>query len=165
MSNDDRDKPKKELEDDDLLDRLMPDPNNPDLNVLVGVFLGRAPDAKSARLYTSLRLNQYFQVPRDKVLGAKRFPSGRIAIWIPGDLRAQLVTSNSLPGDFLKGGIQSAFRGRAGGTGSLGSLAAMVGGGGTSWGGCPTDLPFDPDCPIVTTTSPSLCGPSTGCSC
>jgi hypothetical protein len=164
MTDDDR--TRKELEDDELLDRLLPDLNRADLNVLTGVFLGKAPDAKSVRVYTSLELNQYFQVPRDKVLGVKRFPSGRIAVWIPGDLRTQLITTNAIPGDFLKGGIQSAYRGRPGGGRGLESVAARVSGG-TSWGGCPTDLPGDPSCPIPTTTSPPLCGPgpSTGCSC
>jgi hypothetical protein len=162
----------KHLTEDDLINQLIPDPNNPDLNVLVGVLLGKDTNEKLIRVYTTLRLDQYFLVPKDRILGAKRFPSSQIIIWIPGDVKVQHLCNTTLSGDFLKGSLQSAYARRAGGGGGisgLGSaLAAMVGnGGGTSWGGCPTDLPFDPSCPIPTTTSPPLCGPNppTGCRC
>jgi hypothetical protein len=157
----------KSLTEDALISQLAAGPN-PDLNVLVGVLLGNDTNEKLIRVYTSLRLDQFFLVPKDKILGAKRFPSGLIALWIPGDLRIQQVCSTTLSGDFLKGGVQAAYARRgSGAVGGLGSVLSAIGGGGTSWGGCPTDLPFDPSCPIPTTTSPPLCGPNppTGCRC
>jgi len=159
----------KNLTEDDLIKQLIPDPNNHDIpNVLVGLMMGKGSDAKTIRVYTTLQLNQFFQIPADKILGVKRYPMGQIAVWIPGDLRVQLTTSHTLSGDFLKGSIQAAH-GRRGGGGVSGLVSAMIGtgGGGTSFGGCPTDLPFDPSCPIPTTTSPPLCGPNppTGCRC
>lgn len=141
---------KKALEEDDFIKRVLPDMDNPDLNVLSGMFLGKGADEKNVRLYTTLELNQYFQIPKDKILGLKRFPSGRIAIWIPGDLRLQLITSSTLSGDFLKGGIQSAYSksGMPGGLNSIArSLARQNQGGFSRDPFCRTNAP-DPDNPI-----------------
>lgn len=160
----------KSLTDDDLITQLMPDPNNPDINVVVGVFLGSDLNEKMVRLYTTLQLNQYFQIPKDKILGAKRFPSERIAIWIPGDLKIQLTTSNTLSGDFLKGNFLSAYS-RGARTAGLGSvltamLAAGPGGGTSFFPGCQSN-DTEPVC--HDTLSPNLCNPQpplpTGCRC
>jgi len=159
----------KKMTEDNLIGQLVPDPNNPDVNVLSGILLGKGTDEKTVRLYTNLQLNQYFQIASDKILGAKRFHSGRIVIWIPADLKVQLITSNTISGDYLKGSIQNTYSKRAGTGNPLSQVLAAFaqGGGGTSWGGCPSDLPGDPSCPIPTTSSPPLCGPNppSGCGC
>ena len=124
MTENYQDSLQKALEEDDLINNLIPDPDSPDVNVLVGAFLGRGSDEKSIRVYTTVRLDAYFQVPKDKVLGVKRFATGQIAVWIPADLKLQAVASCSLSGDFLKGSIQSAFSGR--GTGGLRSSVARL---------------------------------------
>jgi len=143
----DKDPTKSDPEATDLINQLVPDPSNPDVNVLTGVFLGRGEDDKMVRVYTSVRLTEYFQIPKAKILGVKRFPTGQLAVWIPGDLRVQAVTSNAFSGDFLKGNIQAAFARR--GASGLGSLARLnQGGGGTSASPfCTTDFP-DPSNPI-----------------
>jgi hypothetical protein len=156
----------KDLADDELIGRLLPDPDSPNVNVLMGMLIGRGTDDSTLRVYTTLQLNQFVEVPADRILGVKRFPMGQVAVWIPGDLDVQVTTTKTLSGEFLKGNIQATHGGATGGIGNL--VAAMVGtgGGGTSFGGCPTDLPFDPNCPIPNTTSPPLCGPRpTGCRC
>ncbi len=161
----------KNLTEDDLISQIMPDPNNPDVNVLAGLFLGKDTNESTLRFYTTLQLNQYFQIPKDKILGVKRFPSGQIVIWLPGDLKVQLTTSTTMSGDYLKGNLQSAYSNRAGvGMGITQLFRAFAptgGGGGTSWAGCPSDLPGDPNCPIPNTSSPPLCGPNppSGCRC
>ncbi len=155
----------KDLVDDDLIRRLIPDPDNPNVNVLTGVLVGRGRDQKTLRVYTTLQLNQFVEVPIDRILGVKRFPMGQVAVWIPGDLDVQVTTTNTLSGDFLKGSIQAAHGPSTGGVSGLVSAMLGTGGGGTSFGGCPTDL-FDPSCPIPNTSSPPLCGPApTGCRC
>jgi hypothetical protein len=164
MTEKHEDSTRKGLEEDDLINKLIPDPNNPDVSVLVGAFLGRGTDEKSIRLYTTVRLDQYFQVPKDKVLGVKRFSSGQIAVWIPGDLRVQAVTSSTLSGDFLKGSIQSAFSMRGGG--GLGSAAAILSRQApppSAFGGpfCSTDIP-DPTNPICGLTQAGCPSPP-GC--
>jgi len=153
----------KNLTDDELISQLMPDPNNPDVNVVFGIFLGKDTNEKLIRLYTTLQLNQYFQIPKDKILGVKRFPSDRIALWIPGDLKVQLTATASLSGDFLKGSIQAA-RSASGNRGTTinSILAAMVGNGGGV-----TD--FFPGCVSNSGTPDPFCQPPptppTGCGC
>ena len=80
----------KDLTEDDLIKQLIPDPNSPDVNVLMGILIGRGRDAKTLRVYTTLQLNQFFEIPTDRILGVKRFPLGQIVVWIPGDLKVQL---------------------------------------------------------------------------
>jgi hypothetical protein len=156
-----------DLTEDELIKKLVPDPDSPDVNVLVGVLVGRGRDANTLRLYTTLQLNQFLELPADRILGVKRFPNGQVAVWVPGDLKIQVTTTTTVSGEYLRGSIQAAYGRAGGGVGSV--IAAMLGpgGGGTSWGGCPTDLPGDPSCPIPTTSSPPLCGPNppTGCRC
>jgi hypothetical protein len=158
-----------DLTEDELLKKLVPDPGSPNVNVLMGVLVGRGPDRKTLRIYTTLQLNQFVEVPADRILGVKRFPMGQIAVWIPSDLDVQVTTTNTVSGEFLKGSIQAGHGGAGGGATGLVSavMRAATGGGGTSWGGCPTDLFGDPNCPIPSTSSPSLCGPNppTGCRC
>jgi hypothetical protein len=153
-----------DLSEDELIKKLVPDPDSPDVNVLVGVLIGRGRDEKTLRVYTTLRLNQFIEVPVDQILGVKRFPMGQIAVWIPSDLNVRMTTTRSLSGEFLQGSIQGAH-GRAGG-GVSGLISAMVGtgGGGTSFGGCPSDIFGDPNCP---TGAPPVCPqtPPTGCNC
>ena len=156
----------KGMEDDELINKLLPDPNNPDLNVLTGFFIGRGTDDKSVRVYTNMRLTQYFLIPKEKVLGVKHFPSGQLAVWIPGDLKVQLVSSNTISGDFLKGGIQSAYA-RRGGGGLGASIARLNQQQGpdqaSQFGGpfCTTDIP-DPSNPICGLTQAG-CPPGPGC--
>jgi hypothetical protein len=76
----DKDPTKADPEATDLINQLVPDPSNPDVNVLTGVFLGRGEDDKTVRVYTSVRLTEYFQIPKAKILGVKRFPTGQLAV-------------------------------------------------------------------------------------
>lgn len=156
----------KDLADDELIKRLLPDPDSPNVNVLMGMLIGRGRDDSTLRVYTTLQLNQFIEVPADRILGVKRLPMGQIAVWIPGDLDVRVTTTSTLSGEFLRGSIQAAHGRAGGGLGNLVSAMIGGGGGGTSFGGCPTDLPFDPSCPIPNTTSPPLCGRNpTGCRC
>lgn len=155
----------KNLLEEDLKSELIKDPDNSDLNVLSGIFLGKSTDEKMIRVYTKLDLSQYFRVPKDRILDAKRFPSGKIAVWIPGDLKIKLVTSDTLSGDFLKGSLQSANARRGSNTSILGSILGTNGPiGGTSFG-----CPLSDGQPICDTRTvfPNTCGcggPS-GCTC
>jgi hypothetical protein len=155
----------KDLADDELLKRLLPDPDSPNVNVLMGMLIGRGRDDSTLRVYTTLQLNQFVEVPADRILGVKHLPMGQIAVWIPGDLDVRVTTTSTLSGEFLSGSIQAAHGRAGGGLGNLVSAMMGIGGGGTSYGGCPTDLPFEPGCPIINTTSPPLCGRPTGCRC
>jgi hypothetical protein len=111
------------MEDDEFLRRIMPEAGSPDVTVLAGVFLGRGADNNLLRLYTTLSLSSYYQLPNDKVLGIKRRPDGQVLVWVPRDLKVQIVSSQSMTAELLNGSIQSAFMNRAQRTGGFGSLA------------------------------------------
>ncbi len=153
------------FDEDDLIEHLVPDLDHPDVLPISGVFIGKGSTAETIRLYTTIQLNQYFQVPRDKVLGVKRFASGVVVIWVPADLRVQLLHSDTLSGDFLKGSIQAEAGSRLGGVRRLFAPAQNGGGGGFSRSPfCQTDV-VDPGNPICT-LSPGCGQPTpTGCSC
>ena len=115
-----------DMEDDEFLKKILPESGSPEVSVLTGVFLGRGTDKNTLRLYTAMNLSTYFQVPKDKVLAIKRMPEGQVMIWVPRDLNVQVITSQSMPAEFLKGSIQAAFMSRAQRTSSLGSLARVT---------------------------------------
>ena len=152
--------------DDELIARLVSDGGQADINALGGVFVASGATSDSVRVYTTLQLDEFLEIPRDKVLGIKRFPSGALVVWVPADLRVRLIKSDTLGGDFLKGHIQARASSRSLGSSSLGRMLARVGvgGGGTSWGGCPTDFP-DPSRPDCGLTQVGCPDPTTGCSC
>ena len=155
------------MDDDEFLRQLLPDPGNPELTVLSGVFFGKGTDENTVRLYTTYNLSQYFQLPQDKVLGAKRLPGGRVVIWVPHDVRVQLTTSQTMTAEFLKGSLQAAYLSRARRTSSFGSLgrrsALQDEPQPSVFGGpfCGTDIP-DPENPICGLTHAG-CPPGPGC--
>jgi len=167
MSEMDQDKARQDMDDDELLKRIVPEPGAPDVVVLTGVFLGRGGETNTLRLYTAMDLSQYFQLPKDKVLGVKRMPQGQVLVWVPRDLRVQLVASQTLPAEFLRGSIQSAYMSRAQRVSSFGSLArssARVNDPPPSvFGGpfCQTDI-ADPSNPICGLTAAG-CPPPPSC--
>lgn len=123
MSETDLDKAMQEMGDDELLKKISPESGNPNAIVLTGIFLGRGVEANTVRLYTAMDLSQYFQLPKDKVLGVKRMPQGQVLVWVPRDVKVQVVHSHTNTAEFLKGSIQSAYISRAQRTSSFGSLA------------------------------------------
>jgi hypothetical protein len=141
----------RELKDDGLVDRLVPDPGNPDVTVLRSTFIGKGTRDDVLRIYTSMDFSEYFEVPKDKVLGAKRYPSGRLIVWLPSDVQVRMTRSKSMSAEYLKGSIQASYLRRSQGSGLSRTLRAMVGpedpGGSYDPPFCKTDH-FDPqECP------------------
>lgn len=150
-------------DDDELLAQLLPESGSPELTVLTGTFLGRGPEEENAlRLYTTMDLSQYFRLPADEVRGVKRLPGGRILVWVPRELRVNLVTSRTASAEFLKGSLQAAYLSRARRTSSFASLArrAVVGDDPqpSVFGGpfCQTDVidPSNPSCGLTVAGCP-----------
>jgi len=116
-----------EVRPDEVIGRVVPDPSNPDVKSLAGVFLGESSRPGYWRLYTSVGLNQYCEFRKDDTLGAERFSSGRIVVWVKPVTRVSVMTATSAPVEFLQGAIASRnLRGR--------SIAQMIGGGGCGCG-------------------------------
>jgi hypothetical protein len=145
-------------DDDEFLKGILPESGSPNVSVLSGVFLGSG-TGDTYRLYTALDLSQYFEIPKDKVLGIKRRPAGQVLVWVPKDLRVHMVASQSMTAEFLRGSIQAAYLARAQRQSGMGSLlpSARINDTPPSvFGGpfCQTDV-ADPSNPI--------CGTTVGC--
>jgi hypothetical protein len=168
MDEMDYDKMQPGMDDEELLKRIAPEGGSADASVLSGVFLGRGTEENVLRLYTAMDLSQYFQIPQDKVLAVKRMPQGQVLVWVPRDLKVQVITSQTMPAEFLRGSIQSAFVSRARRSSGFGALARRALAADdpqppSVFGGpfCQTDVP-DPSNPICGLTAAG-CPPGPGC--
>ena len=114
----------KDLKQDELIARLVPDPAAPpDVIAMVG-FLGKSSRPKSWRLYQSLDLKDYVEVAEDDIVQSQSLkselqPLGGTVIWIKSGARLQHSRSESgvAEAEFMQGEITRKF---LGGTGTEG---------------------------------------------
>ena len=116
-----------ELRQDELIEKLVPDPAAPpDVIVLVG-FLGKSSRAGYVRLYLTPKLNDYFEIPEKDViltqsLATELNPLGGTIVWVRRE--AELLHTRTTPAqaqaEFLQGGITSGFLAGTGMTGLMG---------------------------------------------
>src|SRR5579863_7323919 len=79
------------LQQDQLVERLMPDPAQgyPDVRTLAG-FLGRSTQKGHVRLYLTTNLNRYVEIPADAIVHRQAISNGQTSIagtvlWIKTD--------------------------------------------------------------------------------
>jgi hypothetical protein len=121
---------RREIETDEILERLEPESRTGTLIRLVGRFLGNSDREGYYRLYLTEQLNRYVEFPKDATLDAERFPSGRIVVWLRNGTKVVETASRDVAADFLTGAIQrgaAAFPGRR-------IMADMTDGGGCCGG-------------------------------
>ncbi len=151
-----------ELRQHELVDKLLPDPSQPQPLTVLSGFLGKSTQAGHWRLYLTTALNEYVEVPEENIihtksLGPEQSALGRTVIWLRSDTPLQYTrfTSRQIQAEFLEGTIASGFRAQAGV-----SRATMVPGArfprpmtnGCSDVWCPTDrcsTDYLPACPTV----------------
>ena len=145
-----------ELSQDALVEALVPDPDHlPDVIMLQG-FLGRGGAEGTWRLYFTQDLDDYVDIPADKIVHSRRLPEDRgTMVWVPKGLvlEHKRIASEDVQAEFLAGPITSGLRvmGAADPLGMRGAalLGPVVH---VSLVGCPSKL----TCPI----SVFLCPPS-----
>jgi len=109
------------LRQDELIEKLVPDPANPpDLRILAG-FLGDSNQEGHVRLYLSPLLDEYIEFSKDDLLHLQRFapasdPLGGTLVWIRREAKLQhtRTTTGQVQGQFLQGGITTRFLPKAG---------------------------------------------------
>ena len=148
-----------ELRQDELIEKLVPDPAAPpDVIVLVG-FLGKSSRAGYVRLYITPKLNDYFEIREKDVvltqsLATELNPLGGTVVWVrrEADLLHTRTTAAQAAAEFLGGPIMDSFSG----TPSLGGLTgAALRRGWLSW----TFLWFcDPGCCVTNCVDTVPCG-------
>ena len=137
----------KDLRQDEVIARLMPDPSTPpDVTAMVG-FLGKSTRRKFWRLYQTLDLKDYVEIAEDDIvqsqsLKSEQQPLGGTVLWVKSGARLQSSRSGSnvAEAEFMHGEITRKF---LGGTGAEG----LAGGGG----------------PNVTLTTATWVGPGACC--
>ncbi len=97
---------RREIETDEILERLEPESRTGTLIKLVGRFLGNSDREGYYRLYLTEQLNRYAEFPKDATLDAERFPSGRIVVWLRNGTKVVETVSRDVAADFLTGAIQ-----------------------------------------------------------
>jgi hypothetical protein len=117
----------------------------PDAAPFFGVRAGPSPRSGYVRLYLTLDLRQYCEVPREKVRGLTKTASGRRVLWIERDARVDFggVTSRSV--EFLEGDLQRRFQRRTVGMAGLVGVAARAVGGAAAGGSDSACICFDTD--------------------
>jgi hypothetical protein len=100
-----------ELGPDDLIERIIPDPNDRDVKRLVGFRLGRSNRDDFHRLYLTANLDEYVEFRKTDAIDGQLFPdgSGHMCIWIRPDTRLHFVRIKSHSAKFLEGNIQRRF--------------------------------------------------------
>jgi len=113
-----------ELSQEALVEALVPDPSSgpPDATVLRG-YLGRGSVEGTWRLYLTTALDDYVEIPGDKILHSHKLSEDRgTMVWVPKglELRRKQITSEAVQAEFLAGSIEQGHLG-------ISSAAAIAG--------------------------------------
>src|SRR5689334_14808375 len=78
---------KQDLRQDELVDRLMPDPSQQQPLTILSGFLGRSPQAGHWRLYLTPTLDEYVEIPEEDIvhsqpLGQEQSALGGTMVWV-----------------------------------------------------------------------------------
>lgn len=122
QANPDNPEGQQELRQDELVDRLMPDPSQPQSLTVLSGFLGQSPQEGHWRLYLTLTLDKYVEIPEEDIvhsqsLGPEQSAVGGTIIWVrsTSPLQYTRITSHQIQAEFLQGAITRGFRTRAAG--------------------------------------------------
>jgi hypothetical protein len=121
----------KDLKQDEVIARLVPDPADPPHVIRLAGYLGKSARRGFWRLYLTLELSDYVEVAEDDIvhsqaLASQEHPLGGTAVWIRSDATLQHVRTESrqAQAEFLQGDITGAFLANA--KGSVGGGGAFV---------------------------------------
>jgi hypothetical protein len=144
----------KELKQDDLIERLVPDPANIDVVKLAGMYLGNSDRENCWRLYLTINLNHYLEFPKADTIDAQRLPSGSFIVWLKPGARVQERITRSAPAEFLQGDILNRHLSRTTDLSALRRMFPIVAADCGQSNQCPSAFP-SPFC----NTKPTDCAP------
>jgi hypothetical protein len=108
--------PPKQLKQDSLVERLVPDPGNPEPTTQLSGWLGKGTKEGMWRLYLTPQLDEYVQFPESDVLhtqpvGTDVSPLGGTMVWLKAGapLEHMQILRRQVQADFLSGGITSGY--------------------------------------------------------
>jgi hypothetical protein len=92
-------------EDPELVDRLVPDPANPDVRRLRGFLIGKSNREGYLRLYVNTDLTHYLEFPESDTVHAKQVRGNQTIVWVRPQTRIQIVKTDSISVELLRGNI------------------------------------------------------------
>jgi hypothetical protein len=99
-------KSRKEIKADEIVARLIPDPANPRVTRLTGLYLGNSAREDHWRLYLTNTFNHYFEFRKDDTLDAERPASGGVIVWLKHGAKVEETITKAVPESFLRGEFQ-----------------------------------------------------------
>jgi hypothetical protein len=114
----------------ELIGRIVPDPENPDVLRVAGFKLGESDRAAYWRLYLTIDLSDYFEFKKEAVLDGKEFPDGTTIVWLKPDAKVTQTRTQRAAQQFLAGDLGAGFLRATG----FAARAATGGGVGTGTG-------------------------------
>lgn len=107
-----------DLEQDEVITRLVPDPADPPDVVALAGFLGRSPRAGFWRLYRTLDLKDFVEIAEDDIvhsepLGSDSRPLAGTLVWVANGAEIKHTQSETAQAEFLQGDITSGYLAQA----------------------------------------------------
>lgn len=93
------------LEPDEIVERLVQDPANPQVRKLVGRYLGKGTDDAFWRLYMNESLSHYIEFKKDDTIDAERVASGALIVWLKPETSVTETRKRAGAVEFLQGEI------------------------------------------------------------
>jgi hypothetical protein len=105
---------KPHLEQNAIIDKLVPDPSQPQSFAVLSGLLGKSPQPGYWRLYLTAALDEYAELSEDDIihsesLSATQSALGRTVVWVRSGASVQHIrlTSRQTQAEFLQGSISS----------------------------------------------------------
>lgn len=112
-----RKSPKPTLQQDELIDDLIPDPSQHEPVTALSGFLGKSTQADHWRLYLTPELDQYVEIPENAILRTKPSPASRPTlagsiVWVRAStpLVYKRISSIQIQAEFLQGRLLANVR-------------------------------------------------------
>ena len=103
-------------ESDDLIARLVKDPNNPPGLLLLSGYLGASSEEGHVRLYLDEELSRYVEIPKDAIrhaqeLSPEQSPLGGSLVWVAREAELMHGRAGAKPGaaSFLEGWLTDEY--------------------------------------------------------
>lgn len=109
MSDEKKNSGRADISEDEVVARIVSDPNNPDVKRVTGFALGKSSRDGYWRLYLNVDLSHYLEFEKSATLHAKQFREGRTVVWLKSGTRVIETKARSAPVDFLEGEISRGF--------------------------------------------------------
>ena len=137
-------KQRKDVKPDEIIERLVPDPANPRVTKLVGLYLGNSSRHEYWRLYLNASLSRYLEFRKEDTLDSERLSTDEIVVWLKPDAKVEATVTAAVPEEFLRG----EFQGRLGQLGRIASaIRPMLALGGQ---GCGETSSLEAECTVKT---------------